>query len=66
MEMIWKGIAYDLERTEAEPKPQAFAYQLKAEGGSTIHSWNSAEGMNQASLDAAAWLDSRDETAETN
>jgi len=66
MEMIWKGITYDLERKEPEPAPQTFAYQLKSAAGSTIHSWSSSEGMNQATLDAAAWLDSQDEPAETN
>ena len=66
MEMIWKGITYDLERKENEPATQAFAYQLKSMSGSTIHAWSSSEGMNQATLDAAAWLDTQDEPAETN
>jgi len=66
MRITWKGAKYDIERQEKAPAEIEFSYQLNSESGSELHKWDSPEGMNQASLDAAEWLDSRDETAETN
>ena len=65
MEMTWKGKKYELHRKDAAPTVQQYAYRLTADGRD-LYNWESTDGLNQAALDAAEWLDSRDETSETN